>query len=117
MEIGSLQEKIGLSRKIVEKVLLCILKIFFGVNIPDSNAPFRLMKASLVKEYINKLPKDYNLPNVMLTTYFVYYKEQVKFEKISFKPRQIGKNSINLKKIFKIGLKSLKDFKELKKCI
>ena len=67
--------KDGWSRKFVEKTLLLILRITFGVNIPDSNAPFRLMKRELVEKYIRKLPETFNLPNVMLTTYFAYFNE------------------------------------------
>ena len=50
-----------------------------------------------------------------LPTYFVHYKEKVKFIEISFKPRQGGTNSINVKKIVKIGWKAVKDFYKLKK--
>ena len=107
----------GLFRKFTQQVLLIILRVTFGVKIPDSNAPFRLMKAGLVEKYINKMPKDYNLPNVMLTTYFSFFNEKVKFVEISFKPRQGGKNSINFKRIIKIGWKALGDFIKLRKCI
>ena len=100
----------GFSRVMVEKVLLLILWLFFRVRMPDSNAPFRLMKRELLEKYIRRMPKDYNLPNVMLTTFFVYYREKIKFIHISFKPRQAGQNSINLKKIVKIGKKALADF-------
>lgn len=107
----------GASRKFVEKTLLAILKMTFGVSIPDSNAPFRLMKRELVEKYIKKMPEDFNLPNVMLTTYFAYFKEKVKFIEITFKPRQGGTNSINIKKIIKIGWKAVGDFRYLKKHI
>lgn len=69
----------GKSRKFVENTVCMLLRVFFGVKVKDANAPFRLMKASLVQKYIDRLPKDYNLPNIMLTTYFAYYKEKVKF--------------------------------------
>ena len=105
----------GNDRKFVEKTLLFILRIVFGVVMPDSNAPFRLMKKEIVEKYIKKMPEDFNLPNVMLTTFFVYYKEKVKFVDISFKPRQGGVNSINLKKIIKIGWKAVGDFRKIKK--
>lgn len=107
----------GASRKFVENVLCLILRMTFGVKIKDSNAPFRLMKRELVEKYIKKMPRDFNLPNVMLTTYFVYYHEKVKFLEITFKPRQGGTNSINIKKIVKIGWKALSDFRMLKKHI
>ncbi len=107
----------GKSRKFVENTVCFLLRLIFGVKVKDANAPFRLMKASLVQKYIHKLPKDFNLPNIMLTTYFVYHKEAVKFLPITFKPRQGGTNSINIKKIIKIGWKALGDFIQLKKHI
>ena len=105
----------GAARKFVEGTLLFILRLTFGVKIPDSNAPFRLMKRELVEKYIDKIPEDFNLPNVMFTTYFSYFHEKLKFLDISFKPRQGGTNSINIKKIVKIGWKALGDFYTLRK--
>lgn len=106
----------GFSRVLVENVLRLIIKIIFGnLDIPDANAPFRLMKRELVGKYIEKMPVDYNLPNVMLTTYFVYYNEKIKFEKISFAPRRGGENSINVPKICMIGWKALGDFIALRR--
>lgn len=105
----------GKSRAFVEYVVCFILKLYFGIEIPDANAPFRLMKVDIIKKYLYKLPSDYNLPNIMITTYFSYYKEKITFKTISFKPRQGGINSINLPKIIKIGWKALGDFRMLKK--
>lgn len=105
----------GNGRKFVENVVCFLLKLIFGVSAKDANAPFRLMKTSLVDKYINKLPVDFNIPNIMFTTYFLYYKEKVKFLPISFEQRSAGKNSINVKKIVKIGMKAVGDFKKLKK--
>ena len=107
----------GLSRKIVEATLRLILLLMFGVKMPDANAPFRLMKSDLVGKYLHKMPEAFNLPNVMLTTYFVYFKEKIRFKDISFKARQTGVNSINILKIIKIGCRAVTDFRELKKHI
>lgn len=105
----------GKSRVFVERVLCIILKMVFGVKIPDSNAPFRLMRSSYVDKYIRMLPEHYNLPNVMLTTLGTYYNEKVLFLPITFKNRQGGKNSINIRKIVSIGMKALKDFRDIRK--
>lgn len=105
----------GRSRAFIEHVVCFLLKIFFGVDIPDANAPFRLMKSSVVQKYLDKLPQDYNIPNIMLTTYFAYYKEKMVFKEISFRPRQKGKNSINICKIIQIGWKAIGDFKKLRR--
>ncbi len=105
----------GKARAFVERVVCAILRMYFGVKIPDANAPFRLMRTETVEKYLYKMKPDYNLPNIMMTTYFVYYHEKTKFIPISFRPRQGGVNSINIPKIVRIGWKALGDFRELKK--
>lgn len=105
----------GKSRAFVERVVCFLLNLYFGVQVPDANAPFRLMKVDVVKKYLYKMPKDYNLPNIMMTTYFAHYQEKMIFKTISFKPRQGGVNSIDIPKIVKIGWKALGDFRTLKK--
>ncbi|MEE3427364.1 MAG: glycosyltransferase family 2 protein [Ruminococcus sp.] len=105
----------GQSRAFVEKVVCKLVKHYFGVKVPDANAPFRLMRAEKLKQYLYKLKPDYNLPNIMITTFFVYYKDRVLFKEISFKPREKGTNSINIKRIVKIGKEALKDFRNFKK--
>ena len=107
----------GKSRIFVENTVRLIIKIIFGVSVPDANAPFRLMRSETAAKYIKKLPEHFNLPNIMLTTYFVYFNEPVKFIKISFKPRQGGVNSINMKRIVKIGIRALIDFADLRRHI
>lgn len=99
----------------MEKTLLMILRLVFGVKIPDANASFRLMKCELLEKYISRMPEDFNLPNVMLTIYFAYFHEKIKFIEISSKPRQAGTNSINIKKIIRTGWKAVGDFRDLKK--
>lgn len=105
----------GKDRAFVEKIVCILVKLFFNVNVPDANAPFRLMRADSVKKYLYRLPNDYNIPNIMITTYFVHYREKYAFREISFKPRQGGENSINIPKIVKIGLKALSDFLSFRK--
>lgn len=105
----------GKSRAYVEKVVCLLLRIYFGVKVPDANAPFRLMKADIVNKYINRMPDDYNIPNIMFTTYFKYYDEKMLFKEISFRPRQTGNNSINIPRIMEIGWKALGDFRRFKR--
>ena len=104
----------GKKRAFVEKVVCFLLRTYFGVKVPDANAPFRLMRTSALKKYLYKLPTDYNLPNIMIVTYFSYYKERIIFKDISFKPRMAGDNSVNFSKIIRIGWKALGEFKRLK---
>ena len=100
----------GQARAYVEKVVCLLLWLFFFVKVPDANAPFRLLRCSVLNKYMSRFRDDYNLPNIMITAFFVHYKERVTFREVSFKPRTAGVNSINLKRIFLIGMRTLADF-------
>jgi len=105
----------GLSRVFVSKTLKFVLFCIFKISVSDANSPFRLMKAETLKKYIDKIPANFNLANVLLSVYFVKYKERIKFIPISFKKRQGGINSINIGKIFLIAKQAVKDFTNIQK--
>lgn len=105
----------GNDRAFVEKVVCLLLRFYFNVKVPDANAPFRLLKSEVVKKYLYRMKPEYNLPNIMLTTYFSFYNERICFKEITFKPRQAGTNSINIPRIIKIGWNALGDFAAFKK--
>ena len=107
----------GFSRAVVEKVLCAVLWTYFHVSVPDANAPFRLMKTDYVAEYLPLMPENYNLPNALLTAFGAYFHRKIRFIPISFKPRQGGTNSINIRKIVKIGRQALHDFCEIQKAV
>ena len=107
----------GKSRAFVESVVCFLLKLYFGVKVKDANAPFRLFNTAVLNKYVGRFEEDYNLPNIMLTTFYAYYHENYNFVDITFKPRQGGVNSINIPKIVKIGWKALGDFSKFKKAM
>lgn len=107
----------GISRIFVTKVLKYVLKICFGVTVVDANTPFRLIEAGVLKENIGFIPEGFNLSNVILTVIYEKKKLRVKYIPITFKPRQGGVNSINLKKIFHIGVQAVKDFRAINKML
>jgi len=107
----------GFSRVFVTKTLKLVIRLCFGVSIVDANTPYRLMKAETLQKYIPSIPKDFNLSNVLLSVIYTKHKREVKFVPITFRPRQGGVNSINMKSIFKIGKQAWKDFRVLKKSI
>ena len=107
----------GLSRYFVTKILKLVIKLTFKVNVTDANTPFRLMSKKTLKSSIKLIPKDFNLSNVILSVIYTKKDYKVKYIPITFKPRQGGTNSINLKKIFKIGKKAFKDFIDINKIL
>ena len=107
----------GSSRVFVTKVLKLVLWLCFHVWVTDANTPFRLMQADTLKKYIGHIPKDFNLSNVILSVIYAKQRCKVKFIPITFRPRQGGVNSINMKKIFKIGKQALADFRKINKSL
>jgi len=105
----------GMSRVFVTKTLKFVLWSIFHLKITDANTPYRLMSNEVLKKYIRKVPKEFNLSNVMLTVLFLKNNEHVKFIPITFRPRQGGVNSINMRRIIKIGYQAVKDFRTIKK--
>lgn len=104
----------GFSRVMVTKVLKLVIRVCFGVNVPDANTPYRLIKADSLKKAVEKIPDGFNLSNVLVSVYFEK-NMKTKYNPITFRPRQGGKNSINIKNIVKIGYKALGDFAKLNK--
>ena len=95
-------------------VLFCI----FHSEVEDANTPFRLIKKDVLEECCLKIPENFNLSNVLLTVLLVKRnKKRVNFIPITFRPRQGGVNSINLKKIVKIGVQAIKDFSQIKRTL
>lgn len=107
----------GFSRIIVTKVLKLLIKLCFGVSVKDANTPFRLMEANTLGIQLEAVPNNFNLPNVMISVLYVKRELSIKWIPVTFRPRQGGVNSINMKRICRIGKQAVKDFIVLNKCI
>lgn len=107
----------GASRVFVTKTLKLVCLLLFQVKLTDANTPFRLMKSAELAKILPLIPKDYNLSNVVISVIFAKKKLPVKYIPITFRPRQGGVNSINMKRIFKIGKKAVGDFIKINKMV
>lgn len=108
------KRKDGISRLFITKVLKFILFLVFGVIVKDAYTPFRLMNAKILKKYLDKIPENTDFVNVLLSVFFIKYKERVKFIPITFNARYNGKSYISLKNIIKIGARALLVFWKLR---
>lgn len=107
----------GSSRVFVTRVLKMVIRLCFGVKITDANTPYRLMNSRVLAEEIKYEPKDFNLSNVLLSVLYAKHGRSVRFIPITFRPRQGGVNSINMKKIFKIGEQAWSDFRAINRSL
>ncbi len=105
----------GASRVFVTKTLRLIVWLMFHVWVKDANTPFRLMKADRLQPILAVIPNDYNLANVAVSAIAVRWHYNIGWYPITFRPRQGGVNSINMRRIFQIGVKALKDFRTINK--
>ena len=111
------KRKDGFSRIVVTKVLKVVVRLMFGVKVNDANTPFRLIRKDKLIEYLDIIPADFFLSNVVMSVIAVKLNDKIFWTNVTFKPRQGGVNSINLKKIFGIGIKALCDFRKINKKI
>lgn len=109
--------KDGLIRVFVTRVLRLVLLFTFGVWIKDANTPYRLMKASQLQKVLERIPEGFDLSNVLMTVIYEKHHLGVQYYPITFRPRQGGKNSINMKRIAGIGKQAWKDFRKMKRSI
>ena len=107
----------GNSRVFVTKTLRLVVRLMFHVWVNDANTPFRLLKTDKLVPILDVIPKDYNLANVAISAIAVRWKYNIGWYPITFRPRQGGVNSINMKRIFGIGKNALKDFYTINKTL
>ena len=100
----------GIARKFVTNILRLVLLAIAGVDVRDANTPYRLMNARVLARYLEHIPADFFLGNALLSTMAVKRHDSVKWLPITFKPRQGGENSLNMKRIVRIGLKAVWEF-------
>jgi hypothetical protein len=75
------------------------------------------MNTEKLKPILNVLPSDFFLSNVAISAIAMKWNEICNWYSISFKPRQGGVNSLNLKRIVKIGWKAINDFRQINKSL
>lgn len=100
----------GWQRIMVTRVLRLVLEVTFGCWVEDANTPYRLMRNEELKEALEAIPDQFFLSNVLMTVYYIKTGKTIAYYPITFRPRQGGKNSINMKRIVKIGWNAFGEF-------
>lgn len=81
-----------------------ILQLLFGVSLEDANVPYRLIRSTLLRSYLGRVPADAFAPNVMLAILAARDGHQLGFTPVSHRARQTGVVSIRGWKTFQVGL-------------
>ena len=101
----------GRGRHIITRSYRLLLWVLTGAFMHDANVPYRLMRANALRSAVRRIPADVDLQNVALTIALKRERDlRWKNVPIHFRARQAGENSINYRKIAKMGARFLRDF-------
>jgi hypothetical protein len=107
----------GMGRQLVAAVLKGLIWLVFGVSIPDANTPFRLIRRDALSRCLGQIPVGFNLTNALLAVLLARQGEAVKYIRVSFRKRQGGTNSINLRRILALGWQTALDFVDIRRTL
>jgi glycosyltransferase involved in cell wall biosynthesis len=94
----------GLSRVLVSAGCRIATSLLCGIDLKDANVPYRLIRTSVLKEALIRIPNDFDMQNVALTLTLKRDSSlRWKYVPIHFRERQGGTNSIHFKRIVRMG--------------
>ena len=99
----------GLGRGLVTRVLRLSILVCCRRWVPDANAPFRLMRGEALGRCLERISPRCPLTNVWLSILLVSGGGRGRFCPITFRSRQGGVNSLNFRRIFSLGLQSVRE--------
>jgi dolichol-phosphate mannosyltransferase len=102
----------GWKRLLITKVLRILLLLFFQVNCPDANVPYRLMKTELLDTVLSKLHGEVFLANIAIAILIKKSNATHAYLPIVFRDRYGGEPSVRLEKF---AGKAFELYKQLKK--
>ena len=100
----------GVARVLISWVCRVMTSALCGIDLKDSNVPYRLIRTSALAKALAGIPSDFDMQNVALT---VRLKRDAalrwKYVPIHFRNRQGGSNSINLYRVAAMGWELLRN--------
>ncbi len=97
-------------RLIITRIVRLTLWIFYGVSIPDSNIPFRLIESNYLKRCLDRLPEPPPFaPNIFLSVMAKKDKNKLFNIPITHKDRHTGEVSIKKWNLLKVCWRSFKE--------
>lgn len=105
-------------RLVITRIVRLTLWLFYGVSIPDSNIPFRLIKTDYLNKCLNRLPNPLPFaPNIFLSVMAKKDKNNLFNIPISHKDRHTGEVSIKKMKLLKVCYQSFQELTAFRKIL
>ncbi len=106
----------GWARVLISAGCRALTSLVAGMDLRDSNVPYRLIRTSVLAAALPKIPEDFDMQNVALT---VTLKRDPALRwtylPIHFRDRQGGTNSINIPRIISMGWELLRNLHRLQR--
>ena len=99
--------KRDLSRGIISQIARMTVRILFGPGVSDVNVPYRLIRASLLKDLIPQIPPWTFAPNVIISGAIAHDAFHLLEIPVQYQARKSGDSSIVRLKLWKAAVVSL----------
>lgn len=96
----------NLQRSLISLGSRMVVEGLFGRGIEDVNAPYRLMRSSVVQPILECIPPGTFAPNVILSGALSFAGARVRSVPVPCRPRQTGRVSIVRWKLWKVAVRS-----------
>jgi glycosyltransferase involved in cell wall biosynthesis len=104
----------GFARVLISNLCRVATSLLAGRDLKDANVPYRLMRAAALQEALGRVPADFDMQNVALTVALKRDRRlRWKYIPIHFRDRQGGTNSINLRRILRMGFTLLVNLRKI----
>ncbi|MEN9523422.1 MAG: hypothetical protein RL065_1799 [Bacteroidota bacterium] len=101
----------GFSRFIISRVVSLYAFLATGIWVKDANVPYRLMNKKSLMNFIEQVPSDFHLANILVSVYHKkFYK--IKWININFRDRSGGTPSVKVSAFSKHGRKLFKQLSD-----
>jgi len=101
----------GFKRTMISKFVTMFTYFATGQWIWDANVPYRLIHESVMKNIVEKVPKDFHLANIYVSV-LTNKQSKIKWVDIHFRDRSGGSASVKTFSFVKHGFKLFKQLKE-----
>lgn len=106
----------GTARMLTSKICKLGSTLLCGRDMGDPNVPYRLLRTTILRGALKKIPASFDIHNVALTFILKQDPEiRWKYIPIRFRDRQGGSNSINLLNVAHLGVSMLFDLAKLRR--
>jgi dolichol-phosphate mannosyltransferase len=106
----------GMARVLISAACRIMTSLLCGIDLKDSNVPYRLIRTSALEKALPRIPDDFDMQNVALT---VTLKRDPalrwRYVPIHFRDRQGGTNSINFSRIVSMGWELLRNLNRIQR--